>query len=149
MKSRRAKHADPYELKWSRPGDCRTKRQNKKHLNPAEQRELAEDIFGGKYSVDMWNEINALKTFWARDANSKKLSECVWEALYTIGCRLQEFESFVRRRFKELEAKSTLTPEQIKNGVLSDNDILRTVYGLSDKEAKSLRRSYNARKGKK
>jgi hypothetical protein len=120
-----------------------------KHLNPAEQRELAEDIFGGKYSVDMWNEINALKTFWARDANSKKLSECVWEALYTIGCRLQEFESFVRRRFKELEAKSNVTPEQIKKGVLSDNDIFRTVYGLSGKEVKALRRSHDTRKRKK
>jgi hypothetical protein len=120
-----------------------------KHLNPAEQRELAEDIFGGKYSVDMWNEINALKAFWTLDANSKELSKCVWEALYRIGCRLQEFESFVRRRFKELEAKSTLIPEQIKKDTLTDGDILRTVYGLSAKEIEALRRSHNARKGKK
>jgi len=146
MKSRRAKHADPYELKWSRPGDCRTKRQNKKHLNPLELRELTDaDFFSGDYSEDMWDEINALN----KHGLNEPTAVLTWEALYKIGCRLQEFESFVRRRLKELEAKSTLTPEQIKNGVLSDNDILRTVYGLSDKEAKSLRRSYNARKGKK
>jgi hypothetical protein len=123
------------------------KRRKTKHLNPAEQRELTDaDFFSGDYSENMWDQINALN----KDGLNEPTAVLTWEALYTIGCRLQEFESFVRRRLKELEAKSTLTPEQIKNGVLSDNDdILRTVYGLSDKEAKSLRRSYNARKGKK
>lgn len=137
MKSRRAKHADPYALKWSHPGDCQMKRQNKKHLNPAEQRELAEDIFGGKYSVDMWNEINAFRKHFKFGDGS--VHELAWEALYTIGCRLQEFESFVRRRLNELKLV------QLRLRL----DDMRLVFGLTDKEIKALRRSHNARKGKK
>lgn len=47
-------------------------------------------IFSGDYSEDMWREINGAKTI--RDLK---------DALYTIGCRLQEFESRMERRRKK------------------------------------------------
>ena len=46
-------------------------------------------IFSGDYSRDMWRAINSVKSEKAKDA------------LYLIGCRLQEFESYVRRKLGE------------------------------------------------
>lgn len=46
-------------------------------------------FFSGDYSRAMWRRINAIKD-----------PEAL-EALYFVGCRLQEFESYVRRKFGE------------------------------------------------
>lgn len=46
-------------------------------------------IFSGEYSRDMWEAINKIRYEEAKDA------------LYLIGCRLQEFESYVRRKLGE------------------------------------------------
>jgi hypothetical protein len=90
------------------------KRKNKKHLNPLELKELTDaDFFSGDYSEDMWNEINILNK---EGPKEEPLTVLTWKALYKMGCRLQEFESFVRRRLKELEAKLNLgiSDEEIK-----------------------------------
>jgi hypothetical protein len=77
------------------------KRRKTKHLNPAEQRELTDaDFFSGEYSKDMWNEINILNK---EGPKEEPLTVLTWKALYKMGCRLQEFESFVRCRLNELK----------------------------------------------
>ncbi len=50
-------------------------------------------IFSGPESERMWNEIN----------DAKNLDDLKW-ALYTVGCKLQELESVVRR---SQESKAT------------------------------------------
>ena len=71
-----------------------------KHLNPGEQRTQTE-IFSGEGSRDMWDAINSLKRFYTNGTRRGTDFDQTWNALYTIGCKLQEFESFVRNHIKE------------------------------------------------
>ena len=52
------------------------------------------EIFGGDYSAEMWGEINAI---------SGSDLQRIHGALYTMGCRLQEYESQVNARLDKLE----------------------------------------------
>jgi hypothetical protein len=53
-------------------------------------------IFSGEDSIDLWDDINAVK------------KRKIHDALYTLGCRCQELESVVHQleeRIAELERK--------------------------------------------
>jgi hypothetical protein len=71
----------------------------RKQLNPGKQCAQTE-IFSGESSRDMWDAINSLKRFYANGTRRGSDFDQTWEALYLIGCKLQEFESFVRSNLK-------------------------------------------------
>jgi len=82
------------------------KKTQRKHLNPGEQRarpgrsRVESPIFSGEGSRDMWDTINSLKRFYTNGTRRGTDFDQTWNALYTIGCKLQEFESFVRSNIK-------------------------------------------------
>jgi hypothetical protein len=57
-----------------------------KGMRPKNKPKALARIFSGPLSRPMWDEINGAKT----------VGQLKW-ALYSVCCRLQEFESFVRR----------------------------------------------------
>lgn len=57
-------------------------------MKTIEKRDQPDGITYGDSSREMWDKINKVS----------KRSRMVWEALYTMGCKMQELEGLIKRQ---------------------------------------------------